>query len=135
MKLLYKKRRLYLNLAIGIVWIILFILKLLYTEPHNIWLLDYYMPVLSGLYLLQFLYQYHYQYLIVTDTEIIRNHLFFGKKIPLNAVERFYTNNLGDYVIEGSGKKIKINPIIVNQKSLQEFKGFTRTLSIATEIH
>ena len=49
--------------------------------------------------------------------------------------EGSWTNNLGDYVIEGAGKKIKINPIIVNQKSLQEFKGFTRTLSIATEIH
>jgi len=133
MKLLFKKHRVYLNLIIGITWVVLVLSKLFIKEPFN--LFDYAMLVLAVYYFLQYFFKKKYQYLTVTSDDIVRHRIFSKKIIPIDKVHRFYRNKAGDYVIESDVKKIKIDPLAVHPESLKKFKYFTTQLNIPKEIH
>ena len=79
--------------------------------------------------------QYQYQYLTVTQDQIIKHFPFYSKSIEIQNIDRFYRNKVGDYVIEAGSKKIRINPIIVEKKSLEAFKDFTNQLQIKQEVY
>ncbi|MEH6659204.1 hypothetical protein [Leeuwenhoekiella marinoflava] len=122
-----------MNLIIGITWVILVLSKFFIKEPIN-WF-DYAMLVLALYYFTQYYFNHKYQYLTVTDGEIVKQRIIFKKAIPINTVKRFYRNKAGDYVIEGSDKKIKIDPLAVQPESLKAFKLFTAQLKVPKEIH
>ena len=132
MQLLFKKRRVYLNLIIGITWLVLILSKFIIKEPIN-WF-DYAMLVLALYYFTQYYFNYKFQYLTITDKEIVKQRIIYKKTIPIKEVRRFYRNKAGDYVIEGSKKKIKINPLEVQPESLKKFKHFTAQLKVTKEI-
>lgn len=134
MKLLYKRWRLFLYLTIGLVWIFFSITKnVIIDEPLNT--IDYLLACFGIYYLGKFIYQYRYQYLTVTQDQIIKHFPFYSKSIEIQNIDRFYRNKVGDYVIEAGSKKIRINPIIVEKKSLEAFKDFTNQLQIKQEVH
>ena len=87
MKLLYKRWRLYLYLAIGLVWILFSIIKnVIIDEPLNT--IDYLLACLGIYYLGKFIYQYRFQYLTVTQDQIIKHFPFYSKSIEIQNIDR-----------------------------------------------
>lgn len=77
MKIKYKKKRLNVNLFIGITWAILGTLALFVNEKM-LWR-DYGLIILSILYLGLYFYEYKNQYLTIKDGIISKNS-WFAKK-------------------------------------------------------
>jgi hypothetical protein len=131
MKIKFKKKRLYSNLILGIVWVIIGFLKLYYDDKLR-WT-DYGYLVIGILYIGHYLYDKTNQYLTIENGIIWKNGLYgFGKKINLNEIN-WIKKFAGDYTLKTETKELKINTELIEEKSLTELNKILEKLNLPSE--
>ncbi len=127
MKIRYKKKRLYVNLILGIIWIA-FGVFLLYEEGNSR-ITKYGYLVIGLLYLIPFLYNVTYQYLSI-ENGVIKKNTGFGNKLNLKditSIKKF----AGDYTLMTENKKMKINTALIDENSLNELNKILDKLELS----
>ena len=128
MKIRFKKKRLYINLILGLVWIGLGVFSLF--EDENLRWTDYGSLLVGILYLGHYLYDLNNQYLTIKNGSIRKNVLYgFGKKINVNEINRI-EKYAGDYILRTVEKELKINSELIEEKSLVEFNEILKKLNL-----
>lgn len=131
MKIRFKKKRLYANLIIGIVWTGLGIFNLI--EDNNLRWSDYGYLVIGALYIGHYLYDLTNQYLTIENGTIRKNGLYgFGKKINLNEIN-WIKKFAGDYILKTETIELTINTDLIEEKSLAELNRILTELNLPTE--
>ncbi len=131
MKIRFKKKRLYINIILGLVWTILGISRLL--EDKELGWLDYGYLLIGVLYIGHFLFDLTNQYLIIENGTIRKNVLYgFGKKFNLNEIT-WIKDFAGDYILKTETKELKINTALIEEESLNELIGILSNLDLPTE--
>ena len=129
MKIRYKKKRLYRNLFMGIVWFIFALITLTF-DKENKWL-DYGYVVLALLYLGQYTYEYFQQYLTIENGTIKKN-AFFGKQLQLDKII-WIKKFAGEYTLLTNTQKLTIETNWIEEKSLQELHSVLEKLDLPPE--
>ena len=131
MKFRLKKRRLYANLILGSIWMVLGIVNLIFDENSH-WS-DYGYILCGSLYLGHFFYDLSNQYLRV-ENGILRKNLLYGlkNKIELNKVN-WIKKFGGDYTLKTAEKELKINTDFMDEKSLLELNKILSQLDLPSE--
>jgi hypothetical protein len=120
MKIRFKKKRLYINLILGLVWTGLGVFSLL--EDESLRWTDHGYLVVGILYIGHYLYDLNNQYLTIENGSIRKNILYgFRKKINLNEIYRI-EKYAGDYILRTLTKELKINTELIEEKSLKYFE-------------
>jgi hypothetical protein len=128
MKIRFKKKRLYINLILGLVWTGLGVFSL--VEDESLRWTDYGYLIVGILYLGHYLYDLNNQYLTIENGSIRKNVLYgFGKKINVNEINRI-EKYAGDYIIGTLEKELKINTGLIEEKSLEEFNEILKKLNL-----
>jgi hypothetical protein len=128
MKIRFKKKRLYINLILGLLWIGIVVFSLL--EDASLRWTDYGYLVAGIVYLGHYLYDINNQYLTIENGSIRKNVLYgFGKKINVNEINRIEKYG-GDYIIRTLEKELKINTGLIEEKSLEEFNEILKKLNL-----
>jgi len=128
MKIRFKKKRLYINLILGLVWTGLGVFSLL--EDESLRWTDYGYLVAGILYIGHYLYDLNNQYLTIENGRIRKNVLYgFGNKINVNEINRI-EKYAGDYIIRTLEKELKINTGLIEEKSLEEFNEILKKLNL-----
>ena len=128
MKIRLKKKRLYINLLLGLIWTGLGIFNLL--EDDNIKWIDYGYLVAGILYIGHYFYDLTNQYLIIENGTIRKNVLYgFRKKINLNEI-KLIKKFAGDYTLKTETKELKINTELIEEKSLTELNTILEKLNL-----
>ena len=128
MKIRFKKKRLYINLILGLVWTGLGVFSL--VEDESLRWTDYGYLIVGILYLGHYLYDLNNQYLTIANGSIRKNVLYgFGKKINVNEINRI-EKYAGDYIIRTLEKELKINTGLIEEKSLEEFNEILKKLNL-----
>lgn len=128
MKIKFKKKRLYINLILGLVWLIIGILSL--TDDEKLRWTDYGYLVAGILYIGHYLYDFTNQYLTIENGTIRKNRLYgFGKKINLNEIN-WITKFAGDYTLKTEQKELKINTELIDKDSLTELNRILAELNL-----
>jgi hypothetical protein len=128
MKIRFKKKRLYINLILGLVWTGLGVFSLL--EDESLRWTDYGYLVAGILYIGHYLYDLNNQYLTIENGSIRKNVLYgFGNKINVNEINRI-EKYAGDYIIRTLEKELKINTGLIEEKSLEEFNEILKKLNL-----
>jgi hypothetical protein len=128
MKIRFKKKRLYINLILGLVWTGLGVFSLL--EDESLRWTDYGHLVAGILYIGHYLYDLNNQYLTIENGSIRENLLYgFGNKINVNEINRI-EKYAGDYIIRTLEKELKINTGLIEEKSLEEFNEILKKLNL-----
>jgi hypothetical protein len=131
MKRKFKKKRLYINLILGIVWLALGILNL--NEDDKIRWTDYGYLVAGILYIGHYLYDLTNQYLTIENGTIRKNALYgFRKDINLNEVN-WIKKFAGDYTLKTEKKELKINTELIDKDSLTELNKILAELNLPPE--
>ena len=128
MKIKFKKKRLVINLLLGIVWLILGLVSV-FTEEDLRWS-NYLYLVTGALYTAHFLYDYYYQYLRIEDNTITVNKLYSWKnKIEIDkiiSIKKF----AGDYILTSEANKLTINNALIDTESLNELLAILSKLDL-----
>jgi hypothetical protein len=128
MKIRFKKKRLYINLILGLVWAGLGVFSLL--EDKSLRWTDYGYLLAGIVYLGHYLYDLNNQYLTIENGSIRKNVLYgFGNKINVNEINRI-EKYAGDYIIRTLEKELKINTGLIEAKSLEEFNEILKKLNL-----
>jgi hypothetical protein len=128
MKIIFKKKRLYINLILGIIWSGFGVFNLL--EDDNLRWSNYGFLTIGIFYIIHYLYDLINQYLTIENGTIRKNVLYgFGKKINLNEINRI-ENYAGDYILRTVRKELKINTKFIEEKSLVEFNEILKKLDL-----
>ncbi|MCB4800301.1 hypothetical protein [Neotamlana laminarinivorans] len=131
MKIKFKKKRLYINLILGLVWLALGILNL--TEDDKIRWTDYGYLVAGILYIGHYLYDLTNQYLTIENGTIRKNGLYgFGKQINLNEIN-WIKKFAGDYTLKTHQRELKINTELIDKDSLTELNKILTELNLPPE--
>ena len=131
MKIRFKKKRLYSNLILGIVWTILGIFNV--TDNQSFRWLDYGYLVVGVLYIGHYLFDLSNQYLILENGTIHKNKLYgFGKKINLNEIN-LIKKFAGDYILKTPTQELTINTELIEEKSLVELNRLLTELNLPSE--
>jgi hypothetical protein len=131
MKIIFKKKRLYINLILELVWTGLGVFSLL--EDESLRWTDYGYLVVGILYLGHYLYDLNNQYLTIENGSIRKNILYgFKKKINLNEIYRI-EKYAGNYILRTLTKELKINTEFIEEKSLAEFNEILKKLNLPEE--
>lgn len=118
MKIRYTKRKVRINLILGLAWLAVFIAFIIIDDAKSSWIKHGWL-LLGFLNIGMFAYQNHYQYLTLENGVLKQNDLFFGKKITLSEIKQIRTF-AGDYILKGENKELTINTQIVDPDSLSE---------------
>ena len=113
MKFNYKKKKLYTNLIIGILWVVIGVASLLFNEDSN-WT-DYGFFSFGLVYIGFFLFNCKFQYITVKNGIIQENGLF-GKKLQIEKITSF--------------KKFHIKSELIDPSSLEELQEFINGLKL-----
>ena len=128
MKIRFKKKRLYINLILGLVWTGIGVFSLL--EDESLRWTDYGYLIAGILYIGHYLYDLNNQYLTIENGSIRKNVLYgFGNKINVNEINRI-EKYAGDYIIRTLEKELKINTGLIEEKSLEEFNEILKKLNL-----
>lgn len=131
MKIKFKKKRLIINLVLGIVWIGLGTFSIL-TDDNLRWL-DYGYLIIGILYCGHYLYDITHQYLTIENGTIWKNGLYgFRKKINLNEVN-WIKKFAGDYTLKTEQKELKINTELIDKDSLNKLNKILAELNLPPE--
>jgi hypothetical protein len=115
MKIKFKKKRLYPNLLLGLLWTAIGVFNIL--EDNNLRWMDYGYFVIGILYLLHFIYDFKNQYLTIESGTIRKNALYgYRKKINLNEIY-LIKKNAGDYILKTENQQLNINPNLIDENS------------------
>lgn len=123
-KFSYSNKRLYVNLSLGILWMIIG-LSYFFTNEEIKWNV-YATLILAIFYITMFLYEYIQKYFEVTKDKIIINSIP-NKEININEITevKYYAN---DYTFKTPNKYLKIVKSQINKKQLPEFENFFNNL-------
>ncbi|MGO4911727.1 hypothetical protein [Leeuwenhoekiella sp. W20_SRS_FM14] len=131
MKIKFKKKRLYANLVLGLIWVIIAPLSLLKDEGLN-WS-DYIYFGIGVFYLAHYVYDLKHQYLEIEDGVIKKNSLYgFRKKMNLKDIDRV-EKFAGDYTLKSNDTKLKINTSFIESQSLTSLVKTLSELNLPTE--
>ena len=131
LKIRFKKKRLYANLIIGVIWLV-FAVIILFTEEENHWMIYVY-PIIGFLYLGQYWYDSTFQYLIIDDNTIQRN-IFYGtnRKIALKDIT-WIKKFAGDYILKSDQKDMHIDLHLIDESSLDELNKVLANLNLPAD--
>ena len=131
LKIRFKKKRLYANLIIGVIWLV-FAVIILFTEEENHWMIYVY-PIIGFLYLGQYWYDSTFQYLIIDDNTIQRN-IFYGtnRKIALKDIT-WIKKFAGDYILKSDQKDMHIDLRLIDESSLDELNKVLANLNLPAD--
>jgi len=131
MKIKFKKKRLRVNLILGIVWIVLGTLSIVIDDEIR-WN-DYGYLVVGILYVGHYLYDLKNQYLTIENGTIRKNGLYGNwKKINLNEIN-WIKKFAGDYTLKTEQKELKINTELIDKESLSELNKILTELNLPPE--
>ena len=131
MKIKLKKKRLYANLALGLLWNIIGVFNVI--EDDNLRFMDYGYFFVGILYILHFIYDFNNQYLIIESGTIRKNALYgYRKKIDLNEICSIEKSG-GDYVIKTEHQKLKINPELIEENSFYTLTNLLGKLNLSSD--
>ena len=124
-KFKYIHKRIWINLILGIVWIILGTVSVLYNDNELIpgWQIGFGL-IYFGLYF----YQKNFQYIEIKDGEII-SHFQFGKRLSLNAITKV-KYFAGEYTLEEGKKKLTISLENLNSDDKLKLKDLLDSISL-----
>lgn len=131
MKLVNKKNVVYINLAIGSIFIICIATRLLFLSSFN-WF-DLFMLGIGFYYLSKFYYLKTHPYLLLTNTHFVRFCILKTTRIPINSLKGYHIHKSGDFVLIGDTSKIWISSNSVNGKNLNDFKIYLSKMGINKE--
>ncbi|MDF0706456.1 MAG: hypothetical protein VX772_02600 [Bacteroidota bacterium] len=126
MKIKYRNRYLNINLALGLMWLVWFMVTYFTSEEIN-WS-DYGLGLFSLVYFGWYFYQRHYKYLTITETTIKVNRPF-GKKMNLSDIDRI-RKFAGDYILKTDKNELVINTKIVDSDSLTDLDAELQKLNV-----
>ncbi len=129
MKIKYKKKRNYINLALGLFWILLSILS--FIQKDKIHWTDYGYLVVGVLYIGQYFWDITNQYLTL-ENGIIKKNSVFGRKINLNEII-WIKKFAGDYTLKTENQELKINTELIQEHSLNELNKILAELNLPSE--
>ncbi|NER10405.1 hypothetical protein SAMN06265375_10150 [Muriicola jejuensis] len=129
MKIKYTKKRLRVNLILGLIWLVLGVLK--WGFDHFDFWLDYYPLVLAFLYLALYLFELQNQYLNIVE-DLIKKNYPFGKQIHLPDVTRI-KKYAGDYILLTDKSKMKIDTQIIDPDCLKKLKRVLADLNLSPD--
>lgn len=115
----FKKKRLYINLGLGIMWSFFGISKIFLSEEEPSWI-DYGFLLIGVLYLLLFYYEYKNQYLFVGNG-IIKENGFLGKKLEIDKINQI-RKFAGEYILKSEEKEMRININSIEKDSLHDLE-------------
>ena len=134
LKIRFKKKRLYANLIIGVIWLVFAVIILFteFTEEENHWMIYVY-PIIGFLYLGQYWYDSTFQYLIIDDNTIQRN-IFYGtnRKIALKDIT-WIKKFAGDYILKSDQKDMHIDLRLIDESSLDELNKVVANLNLPAD--
>ena len=116
MKIRYTKKKLKVNLIMGLIWLLFGLVMVIFDEFSR-WY-DYFWLIMALLYFGIYYYEYHYQYLTIKNGTLKVNSLF-GRRINLAEIKRI-KKFAGDYSIKTDKKELTINTQIIDPGSLTE---------------
>lgn len=131
MKIKFRKKRLRINLILGILWLILGGLNLV-TEDNIRWS-DYGYLVIGFLYIGHYLNESINQYLTIENGTIKKNGLWdFGKQVHLKEVS-WIKKFAGDYTLVTEQRELQINTELIDKDSLSKLNKILGELNLPPE--
>ncbi len=131
MKIRFKKKRLYVNLILGLAWTGLGVFNL--VDDGDLRWPDYGYLVAGILYIGHYLYDLTNQYLTIENGTIGKNVLYgFGNIINLNEINGI-KKFAGKYTLKTETKQLKINTALIEEKSLAELNKILGELNLPVE--
>lgn len=121
MKIKYKRKRLILTFSIAMVWLILGVISMAFSERSDMSWFHYGYLVISLLYFLQFFYNLKKQYLTLTEDSITKHALFSSKEIKWTKLDRI-RKVAGDYKLYSTDEKMTIYTRLIDKDSLSELE-------------
>jgi len=123
----YRKRKRYLNLTLGLLWIIILGFRIYSNqklEAFDFWIISF-----ALFFILYFIYLTKWPLITLCETQIIRHRLLRDKILPINHLVEFKVDTKGDYVLKSdSGHTICFKPVYLDKKSLGLFKKYLAVL-------
>ncbi len=114
MRIRYKKKQLYINLFLGLIWLVYGVVNAVLSDSAD-WF-DYSWFLLSGFYLTLYFYQKKEHYLTI-ESGIIKQNWPFGKELNLDEVKQIKLF-AGDYILKTDTEELSINSQLINSESL-----------------
>lgn len=108
----------------GVLWLLLGIGQVWLGDKLN-WI-DYGWFAVSGVYLVTFLYMWHYRYLTLEEG-VLRINGPFGKSVRLSEVMHI-RKFAGDYILHHGGGKFKINGEVLDPLGREQLEEALRGL-------
>jgi len=103
MRIRYKKKQLYINLFLGLIWLVYGVVNAVLSDSAD-WF-DYSWFLLSGFYLTLYFYQKKEHYLTI-ESGIIKQNWPFGKELNLDEVKQIKLF-AGDYILKTDTEEFK----------------------------
>ena len=126
MKIRFKKRQVYLNLFLGIIWSVNAIVQTVIKENPS-WY-DYIWYPLAGIYLILFYFQKKEKYLSI-ENGIIKKNRPFGDKMNMNDIIRI-KDFAGEYMLTSEFQDMKINNNLIDERSQNDLKAELKKLNV-----
>ena len=125
MKISYSKKRLYINLILGILWTGIGLSY--FFENDKIKWNVYATLILGIIYIAMFIYEYTQKYVEITKDKITINSIP-KKEIEINEIKevKYYAD---DYTFKTTDKTLKIIRSQINKTELPEFENFFNNLN------
>ncbi|CAM4088658.1 hypothetical protein [Gillisia limnaea] len=131
MTIRFKKKTLFGNLILGLLWTGIGIYNLI-TDDNLRWS-DYIFLGLGILYITHYLYDLINQYLKVETGTIRKNILYgYGKKINLDEINLIKKKG-NDYILITESQKLKIKTDLIEETSLSRLKNILKKLNLPSE--
>lgn len=131
MKIKLTKKRLYTDMILGALWILLGASYFIFDEGMS-WL-GYGFMLVGAFNLFQFFYNLQNQYLIIKNGRIQKNMLFsFTNRIEIDEIEEVKRIR-GNYILKSKKTNLKINPHLIKKESLENLIEFLSKLKVPSE--
>lgn len=117
LKIRYTKKRLRSNLFLGLLWLTLGILSIIFSSQK---FMMYSYSGLGILYFCSYFFENYYQYVSI-ENDILILHKLKSQKIKLQDIQQI-KNIKGDIILESESHKLKINPDLIEEESLKKLK-------------
>lgn len=118
----YKKKSIKINLVLGLVWLVFFLVTFIrkYITKEDFYWMDFGWAVISAVYLIIYYYQTKNQYITI-ENDVLRIKNLFKKDSTLNLKELTSVKNFaGDYIFQTPNKKLTVNTQIIDEESLKD---------------
>lgn len=131
-KIKFNKKKYYLNLFLGVLWLIIGTVIPVINGEFNVF--DYIYTACGVLLLSIFLYDFKHQYLIIENQTIQKNFLYGGwnrilKLEDVTSIEKSYLN----YTIKTKSNQLQINADLIEDESYKALKSILQILNIPEE--